>query len=211
MNYIELKNFNKKYGEKKIFSNFNLKINKGEMIAITGESGSGKTVLLNTIGLIESIESGELFLFNSKAPRVNTQKSNKIIRDKISYLFQNFALIEHKTVEDNLLMALKYTNLKKQEKIILSMEALEEVGLKGLQKCYIYELSGGEQQRVSLARSIIKPNELIMADEPTGSLDKKNRNSILKLLKKVNSFGKTIIIVTHDPVVAKYCDRIIEL
>ncbi|QNN74532.1 putative bacteriocin export ABC transporter (plasmid) [Vagococcus carniphilus] len=208
---IQLRNYTKKYKNKTVLSNLNLEIQKGDMIAITGPSGAGKSVLLNTIGLIEDLTEGELILFGKKAPKINSIESNKIIRDKISYLFQNFALVEHKSVEDNLYMALKYTNLNKEEKKQLVKEALEKVGLDNYEKNFIYELSGGEQQRISLARSIIKPNEIILADEPTGALDTKNRDLIINLLKEVNQLGRTIVIVTHDEVVANSCNKIIKI
>lgn len=208
---IQLRNYTKKYKNKTVLSNLNLEIQKGDMIAITGPSGAGKSVLLNTIGLIEDLTEGELILFGEKAPKINSIESNKIIRDKISYLFQNFALVEHKSVEDNLYMALKYTNLNKEEKKQLVKEALEKVGLDNYEKNFIYELSGGEQQRISLARSIIKPNEIILADEPTGALDTKNRDLIINLLKEVNQLGRTIVIVTHDEVVANSCNKIIKI
>ncbi|OJG91147.1 hypothetical protein RV16_GL000133 [Enterococcus saccharolyticus] len=181
------------------------------MIALVGPSGCGKSILLNTIGLIEKLEFGELYIHDKRAPKINSKKANIIIRQEISYLFQNFALIDNFTVEENLIMALKYTNNSKEKKVQIVSNALKEVNLIGYEKMKVYELSGGEQQRVSLARSIIKPSSIILADEPTGSLDSKNRDLVLNILKKINSMGKTILIVTHDEHVANECDRIIEL
>ncbi|EOT26267.1 putative bacteriocin export ABC transporter [Enterococcus saccharolyticus] len=211
MNAIKITNYSKKFNEKILFSDFNCSIKVGEMIALVGPSGCGKSILLNTIGLIEKLEFGELYIHDKRAPKINSKKANIIIRQEISYLFQNFALIDNFTVEENLIMALKYTNNSKEKKVQIVSNALKEVNLIGYEKMKVYELSGGEQQRVSLARSIIKPSSIILADEPTGSLDSKNRDLVLNILKKINSMGKTILIVTHDEHVANECDRIIEL
>lgn len=195
---IELVNINKAFGEKKILDDFQLSIQSGEMIAITGTSGSGKSTLLNILGLIESFDTGTYKLFGEENIKINSAKAQCVIRDKISYLFQNFALIENESVKENLDIALKYHKSSKQEKNQMIAEALEKVGLANYEKKKVFELSGGEQQRVSIARVLIKPSALILADEPTGSLDSKNRDEILNLLKEMNSQGKTIIIVTHD-------------
>ncbi|MDR1522106.1 MAG: ABC transporter ATP-binding protein [Streptococcaceae bacterium] len=208
---IKLTNLGKKFGDKQIFNQFNLAINAGEMIALVGESGSGKSTLLNILGLIEDFDSGEYLFLGEKNIKTNTKKASKNIREKISYLFQNFALIETETVEENLQVALKYSKVSKQEKQIILSKALEKVGLKGYEKRKVHELSGGEQQRVAIARVLIKPSEIVLADEPTGSLDSKNRDEVLNLLKEMNKKGKTIVIVTHDPKVSKNCSRIVEL
>jgi putative ABC transport system ATP-binding protein len=211
MKIISIKNFSKKFGQKVVFDNFNLEILEKEMVALTGPSGSGKTTLLNTIGLIEAIEDGEYHIFSQLAPKVNSKQSEKIIREKISYLFQNFALVDNFTVQENLMMALKYIKKTKKDKESLIDDALVQVGLKNYQSLKIFEISGGEQQRVAVARSILKPSKLILADEPTGALDDKNRDEILEILFQLNKKGKTIIIVTHDTKVADSCQRVVEL
>ncbi|MDR3156406.1 MAG: ABC transporter ATP-binding protein [Lactobacillales bacterium] len=208
---IKLTDLVKKFGNKQVLDQFNLSIKVGEMIALVGESGSGKSTLLNILGLIEDFDSGEYLFFGEKNIKANTKKASKNIREKISYLFQNFALIETDTVEENLQVALKYKKVNKKEKQRLISSALEKVGLKGYEKRRVHELSGGEQQRVAIARVLIKPSEIILADEPTGSLDSKNRDEVLNLLKKMNREGKTIVIVTHDPEVSKVCSRVVEL
>ena len=134
-----------------------------------------------------------------------------MIRENISYLFQNFALVDSFTVRDNLLMALKYVKLSKSEKEQLIHDTLQQVNLEGYQDLKVFEISGGEQQRVAVARSILKPSKLILADEPTGSLDPENRDEILAILNQLNKNGKTIIMVTHDNKVAESCHRIIRL
>lgn len=207
---IELKNVSKSY-DKKILNNLSIKIEENEIVAIVGESGKGKSTLLNIIGLLEDADSGEVIIDNEKGIKINSSKATKIIREKISYLFQNFALIEQETVFENLEIALKYVKLKKADKIDLIKSALKSVDLEGYEKRKIYELSGGEQQRVAMARVVLKPSKIVLADEPTGSLDVNNRNKIMSLLKQLNKKGKTIVIVTHDREVANSCDRIIEL
>jgi len=126
---IELKNFTKKFGRRLLFNAFNLKVDKGEMLAIVGPSGSGKSTLLNTIGLLEEVDSGEYHLFHRQAPKINSKASEKLIREKINYLFQNFALIHSESVEANLMIALKYVKMEKREKRKAVLEVLIKVGL----------------------------------------------------------------------------------
>ena len=211
MSIIELNNITKQYGSKKLFDNFSLKISKNELVALTGPSGKGKTTILNMIGLLEKFDSGELLIDGQKNIKVNSSKATKILRDKIGYLFQNYALVDDETVYYNLDLALKYVKNNRKEKNELIKKALIDVGLEGFEKRKIYELSGGEQQRIAIARIILKPCEIILADEPTGSLDEKNKDIVLDLIKKLNKKGKTIVLVTHDEFVANQCDRIINI
>lgn len=208
---IELKNITKKFENKTVFANFNLQINQNEMVAIIGPSGSGKSTLLNILGLIDKVDDGEYQFEQYTNIKPNSRLSQKIIREKISYLFQNFALIEEDTVLQNLLLALKYVKQSKKEKKEIITAALQKVGLSEYLNSKIYELSGGQQQRIAVARAIIKPSELVLADEPTGSLDSKNRDEIIKLLLELNAAGKTVIVVTHDSHVAEKCHRVLEL
>ncbi len=211
MNIISLENINKSYGDKGVLKNFSIQIEDGEFIAIMGASGSGKSTLLNIIGCLESIDSGKLIIDGVDNIKVNSSKSNKILREKIGYLFQNFALIDERTVRYNLEISLKYASLRKKEKNNRIKEALKYVGLDGYEDKKIYELSGGEAQRVALARIMLKPCKIILADEPTGSLDPKNVEVVLNILKALNKEGKTVVIVTHDEKVASYCDRVINI
>ena len=211
MNIISLENINKSYGDKGVLKNFSIQIEDGEFIAIMGASGSGKSTLLNIIGCLESIDSGKLIIDGVDNIKVNSSKSNKILREKIGYLFQNFALIDERTVRYNLEISLKYASLRKKEKNNRIKEALKYVGLEGYEDKKIYELSGGEAQRVALARIMLKPCKIILADEPTGSLDPKNVEVVLNILKALNKEGKTVVIVTHDEKVASYCDRVINI
>lgn len=208
---IELKNITKKFESKTVFANFNLQIDQNEMVAIIGPSGSGKSTLLNILGLIDKVDDGEYQFEQYTNIKPNSRLAQKIIREKISYLFQNFALIEEDTVLQNLLLALKYVKQSKKEKTEIITAALQKVGLSEYLNSKIYELSGGQQQRIAVARAIIKPSELVLADEPTGSLDSKNRDEIIKLLLELNAAGKTVIVVTHDSHVAEKCHRVLEL
>lgn len=207
---IELKAISKSY-DKNIINNLSIKIKENEMVAIVGQSGKGKSTLLNIIGLLENADSGEVIIDDRKNIKANSNEATKIIREKISYLFQNFALVEQETVYENLKIALKYVKISNNEKEKLIKSALKSVDLEGYEKRKIFELSGGEQQRVAIARVILKPSKIVLADEPTGSLDSKNRDKVLELLKKMNKDGKTIVIVTHDNQLASNCDRSIEL
>lgn len=204
---ITLNNISKKYNEKNIVRNFNLKINKGEFISIVGESGSGKTTLLNIIGLLEKQTSGDIVVMGIKNP--TSKELTKLQREFYGYVFQNYALIEEYSVQTNLKLALKYNKvIDKQAEI---NRALKLVGLEGYNKKKVFELSGGEQQRLALARIMLKKCEIILADEPTGNLDNKNRDIVFNILKDLNKQGKTIVIVTHDNYIANKCDKIIKL
>ena len=204
---ITLNNISKKYNEKNIVRNFNLKINKGEFISIVGESGSGKTTLLNIIGLLEKQTSGDIVVMGIKNP--TSKELTKLQREFYGYVFQNYALIEEDSVQTNLKLALKYNKvIDKQAEI---NRALKLVGLEGYNKKKVFELSGGEQQRLALARIMLKKCEIILADEPTGNLDNKNRDIVFKILRELNEFGKELIIVTLDMTFANSCDRIIRL
>ena len=168
MAIIELKGVTKSYN-KKILDNFNMSINENEFVAIVGESGKGKSTLLNIVGLLENGDSGEIIIDGESNIEPNSSKASKILRYKINYLFQNFALIDEETVMKNLMLALKYVSINNMDKVNRIKEALDKVGLSGYEDKKVFELSGGEQQRVAIARCILKPSKIILADEPTGS------------------------------------------
>lgn len=207
----ELLDVSKRYQDHMVLEHINLKVYEGEMLAITGKSGSGKTTVLNIMGLLENPSGGTVKLFDKKSPRIGSVQANRLLRTRIAYLFQNYALIDDATVDYNLEIPLLYSRETRKEKQKLKMDALEKVGLDISLKQKTYGLSGGEQQRVAIARTLLKPCDLILADEPTGSLDVDNRNEIVKILKGLHDEGKTIIIVTHDQYVAEACGRIIKL
>ena len=208
---IEIKNLSKSFDDHMVLDNINLDIKVGEMVAILGESGSGKSTLLNIIGLIEGDYDGDYYFKDNKNVRVNSSQSSKLIREEISYIFQSFALIEDESVRDNLKLALKYVNKSKDEEENMILEALEKVNMRDHIDKIVASLSGGEQQRVALARAILKPSSLILADEPTGSLDEKNKEYVMDVLKDLNKSGKTVLVVTHDKYTASVCQRKINL
>ena len=193
---IEGIELSKRFEGRVLFENFNFKIESGEFVCFSGVSGCGKTTLLNMIGMIEPFDSGKL-LIDGEA-MVTPKQRMQYFRKKLGFLFQNFALVENKTVEQNLKL------IRKQDRTNLTMEeALKRVGLSGVLKQKVYTLSGGEQQRVALARLFFKQSEIILADEPTGSLDEANANRIMQILKELHQEGKTIILVTHDEKIKK--------
>lgn len=207
MSYIQLRHVTKKFGEKILFKDYNLDIEHGEFVGIEGRSGSGKTTLLNIIGLLEKCQ-GEVLYDGKKM--VKPKEKMHLYRDRIGYLFQNFALIDDETVENNLNIV-RYGRDKKL--FAMKMRAsLEKVGLGAdLMSKRIYQLSGGEQQRVAIARILAGDKDIILADEPTGSLDKENSYAILELLHEMNKEGKTIVMVSHDPDMFRYCIRKIHI
>lgn len=207
----ELRGVSKSYHGRSIISNMDLKVLEGEMVAITGKSGSGKSTLLNILGLLESADHGTVHLFGEDCLRVRSKEASRLLRLRLGYLFQNYALIDNETVDYNLRIAQAYTKGSRKKKQEIKVEALRRVGLANAGKRKVYELSGGEQQRVAIARLLLKPCDLVLADEPTGSLDAVNRDEVLGMLHDLNDAGKTIIVVTHDERVAGTCSRVIEL
>jgi putative ABC transport system ATP-binding protein len=208
---VELTEVNKYFGENHVIKNFDLGVQPQEFVAIVGPSGTGKSTILNIIGLLIKADSGTVRLFGELAPSINSGKGRILLRNKISYLFQNAALIDQASVLANLKLSQSYSRNSKIQKELERREALDEVGLTAELNQKVYELSGGEQQRLALAQILLKPNSLILADEPTGSLDDSNRDVVLEILERLHRRGKTLIVVTHDPVVYQRADRIIEL
>ena len=179
-------------------------------IVIDGLDGCGKSTLLNILGLLDKASKGKVEIFDQQSIRPFSRKAEKLLHDKIGYLFQNYALIENETIEYNLNIVFDY-RIKKEERKQKIAEALDQVGLKGMEKKKVYQCSGGEQQRIALARLLIKPCQLILADEPTGNLDYENKEKVFNLLKAFNQSGKTVIIVTHDIELAKKCHKIYQM
>ena len=208
---VEIKKISKKFGDKVVFTDLSYTINDGKMIAIVGPSGCGKSTLLNIIGILDTDYSGEVLYDGKLISKASEKKRDEYIRNNINYLFQNYALIETDTVEENLMLALEYEKLTKNEKTKKINNSLELVGLKDFNKKEVFTLSGGEQQRVALARIILKRGNIVLADEPTGNLDRNNSNKVMEILKALQKQGRTIIIVTHDESLASQCDDIIRL
>lgn len=200
---IKINEICKKYDEKILFQNYSLEIPDGSFVIIRGDSGSGKSTLLNMIGGIEYPDSGSIIVNGFD---VSKKKKQKYFSEVVGFLFQNFALLENKTVLENLNL------IKKTGRTGVSIdEALKKVGLEKEKNKKVYKLSGGEQQRVALARLMIKKCSVLLADEPTGSLDKKNSEIVMKILHDLNRQGKTVIVVTHDDDIIQKEDMVIYL
>ena len=212
MNIIELKNVSKSYDGRKIIDNLTISIPENSLVAITGKSGSGKSTILNMIGLLESIDSGSIKINGNSIPNINSSKATMLRRKTINYLFQSYALISDITVWDNLMIAMEFLDLSKKEKNDEIDKVLRDLDIFILKNKKVNTLSGGEQQRVALARCILKPGNLILADEPTGSLDPKMAEIVFELIKYLrDKYNKTVIIVTHDILLANKADFIVDL
>ncbi len=201
---IELQNVSKLFGDKVLFDHLNLKINAGDFVIITGESGCGKTTLLNMIGGLEPLSDGKIIV--DELDITNAKNLKKFYRDTVGFVFQNFALVEQKTVEENILMV----HPKGRSNVTIE-DALLSVGMENTLKQKVYSLSGGEQQRIALARLRLKNCKLILADEPTGSLDRKNGRLVMDILHQLNKEGKTVLMVTHDESLIQESDKILRL
>lgn len=188
---ITISNLYKAFDSKVLFNDFSLEIPDGSFVVVSGDSGCGKTTLLNMIGAIEKPDKGTITVsgINPSARR----SRNKYFSETVDFLFQNFALLENKTVQKNLEI------IKKSTRTDVEIEdALKRTGLSDKSKTKVYKLSGGEQQRLALARLMIKKCSVILADEPTGSLDEENGRVVMEILHELNRQGKTVIIVTHN-------------
>ncbi|MBC1967389.1 ATP-binding cassette domain-containing protein [Listeria sp. FSL L7-0091] len=200
---IELVNVSKKIKDKLILKKVSLSIGTGEFIAIVGESGSGKTTLLNIIGHLEAKDSGQIKINHTE---YHSKKEIMVLKKEIlGFIFQNYLLMENETVQDNL-------SISKGTDRNLMIKYLDYVGLDEsylLKK--VYQLSGGEKQRIAIVRILLKPFQLLLADEPTGNLDNKNKQKIIELFLELKKQGKTIICVTHDPEISGKADRVIHI
>ncbi len=216
MSFIELKNINKSFGKKSskvdVLEDLNLSIDKGELVAIMGKSGSGKTTLLNILAGIDTQDSGE-YLFDEKEMNIKSAADGvKFRRNNIGIVLQHFALINDFTVYENVEVGLWESSLSSGEKRKRILEVLEQLEISDLKDKYPGKLSGGEKQRVAIGRAIICEPKLLLADEPTGSLDSTTEEHIIKIIQDLNKTkGTTVVVVTHDDEVAKSCMRTIRL
>ncbi len=189
---IKISNLNKSFNSRQLYKGFDMTIENGDFVIFKGPSGCGKTTLLNMIGGIEDVDSGSVVINGYDTSKKRDRQ--KILSEEVGFLFQNFALVEEKTVKQNLSFV-----KKKYRQNIEMKDALSFVGLsEDVLNKKVYTLSGGEQQRVAIARLIMKKCNIILADEPTGSLDRKNADMVFDLLNGLNEKGKTIVLVTHD-------------
>lgn len=209
---ISVQNVSKKFDSREILRGLSFDIEKNEFVALVGPSGSGKSTILNMIGLLDNVDSGKIQINGKLLPKVNSRLAVHYRRNVINYLFQSNALISTSSVKDNLMLAMTFTNFSRQEKEQRIKETLEFVGLQNRLNSKINELSGGEQQRIAVVRAILKPGDIVLADEPTGSLDPEMSQKAFDLIRTLrDQFGKTILIVTHNMEQAMQCDRVISL
>ena len=207
MAIVKLENISKSYYHHNVFHDFNLEIDEGEFVIISGKSGSGKSTLCNIIGLLDKPDQGKVFIKDQEIDYKDS-KIAKLFSKNISYLFQNFALIDNKTVGYNLELVYPSKKERKNNRKLIE-EKLSEVGMEETYDKYIYECSGGQQQRVAIARLLLKQGDIIICDEPTGSLDEENKMMVMNLICDMHKRGKTIIMVTHDKTLYSYAKRVI--
>lgn len=189
----------------------NLKINNGELIAIMGASGSGKSTLLNIIGGMDTVSCGKYFYDDIAVHELKGNELHKFRKNHISFVFQQFALVNHYTVYENVEVPLLAKGMPRKKRKSIINEALDTLGILELSDKNPIHISGGEQQRCAIARALVMDNEIILADEPTGFLDRKTGEDIMNILTSINAKGKTVIVVTHDLTVAEKCNKIITI
>lgn len=204
---IKINNLSKAYGSNNIFKDYNLSVAEGEMVAIVGNSGKGKSTLLNIIGSLEPFDSGSVEVNNRNIKKMKHKEQLEFLREEVSFLFQNYALMGNHTVYDNITIGQKFDKAKESK----VRQVLNEVNLSGLENRIINTLSGGEQQRVALARIMLKPSKIILADEPTGNLDETNSSKVWDILLQLKNLDKTVVVVTHDVHALHHFDRVIHL
>ncbi|EAI8832032.1 ABC transporter ATP-binding protein [Campylobacter coli] len=201
---IQIKNLSKEFGKVKALDNINLNIYKGEWLAIMGPSGSGKSTLLNILSLMDDPSSGKYILDNEDLEQINEEQKITLRREKIGLIFQQFHLIPYLSALENVMLSQYYHSSVDEED---AKAVLEKVGLSHRFSHLPSQLSGGEQQRVCIARALINNPEILLADEPTGNLDEANEKIVLETLQKLKNEGKTIVLITHNPELAKFADR----
>jgi putative ABC transport system ATP-binding protein len=208
MNLLELQNISRNYGNLWALRDINLSVTKGEWLAIMGPSGSGKTTMMNIIGCMDRPSAGEVILDGVDIARENERNLTIIRRDKIGLVFQQFHLVKYLTALENVMVAQYYHSLPDEKE---ALAALDRVGLADRAKHLPSQLSGGEQQRVCIARALINYPALILADEPTGNLDETNEGIVMEIFRQLHREGSTLIVVTHDPEVAEEAERTVVL
>ena len=212
---IETQNLIKEYevGSQKVKARngINLSVNKGEFISIMGPSGSGKTTLMNIIGCLDTPTKGLYSLNNKVVSKLTDNELAKIRNKEIGFVFQSFHLLARNSALNNVMLPLKYAGCKESEAIERCTDALRKVGLSDRKNHSPSELSGGQQQRVAIARALVNNPSILFADEPTGNLDSKTGNDVMKLFKELNQSGQTIILITHEDSIAEQSNRIITI
>ncbi|GAA3802622.1 ABC transporter ATP-binding protein [Streptomyces coacervatus] len=205
---IDIENLSKSFDARTLWRNVNFTVNRGEMLALVGPSGSGKSTLLNCLGLLDKPSGGAIRYEGSDITRFGRRETLRFRRDTLGYLFQHYALIENATVDENLEVVTKLRRPLKGKASTAIAEALDRVGLAGRGTEKIHHLSGGEQQRVALARLLLQRPALVLADEPTGALDEANTTMVVGILREMSKDGCAVVIATHDADVRNRCDAV---
>ncbi|MDR3175469.1 MAG: ABC transporter ATP-binding protein [Desulfovibrio sp.] len=207
-NILELHDVSMIYGPVKALQNVDLNIREGEWVAVMGSSGSGKTTMMNIAGCMDKATQGTVILDGEKVSRLSAKDLTAIRRDKIGLIFQQFHLISYLTAVENVMIAQYYHSMADENE---ALSALERVGLGQRAGHLPRQLSGGEQQRLCIARALVNHPKLILADEPTGNLDQANQDTVMDIFRQLHEQGSTIIVVTHAPEVASHARRIVHL
>ncbi|MDQ7787169.1 MAG: ABC transporter ATP-binding protein [Thermodesulfovibrionales bacterium] len=206
---IQIETVEKSYGQNRVLKGISLTIAQGEFVSITGSSGSGKSTLLNLIGGMDRPDNGRILVDGAAISLYNDEKLTGYRRKQVGFIFQFFNLLPNITVLENVFMPLL---LNGQEDENSAFAMIDHVGLKGKEHAYPYQLSGGEQQRVAIARALIHNPRIVLADEPTGSLDSETGKAIMELIKELKEdTGKTVILVTHEAYIAEYAQRALQI
>lgn len=208
MAILTLEHVSKIYGPLKALDNINLEVREGEWLAIMGPSGSGKSTMMNIVGCMDRPTEGRVILGGDDISKLNEQELCKVRRERIGLVFQQFHLINYLTALENVMTAQYYHSVPDEKQ---ALQALAEVGLEKRADHLPGQLSGGEQQRVCIARALINYPQVILADEPTGNLDEANEHLVMDLFRRMHRDGRTVIVVTHDPEVAECAERTVIL
>ncbi len=200
-----------KTNEFEALHNISMKIEDGELVAITGKSGAGKSTILHILACIDSYEEGSYYMNDILVKNLSERELAEIRNEKIGIVMQDYALVEDFTALENVMLPLDFSRKKKRDKRKQALDALESVDMVELAGKMVSKMSGGQKQRVAIARAIVNNPGILLADEPTGALDSNNSDSIMGLFKKINQQGRTVIIVTHDHDLAKQCMRTINI
>jgi putative ABC transport system ATP-binding protein len=207
---IDLTGLSKSFGSRTLWQDLTFTIEAGRLLALTGPSGSGKSTLLNCLGLLDTPTTGTMRHHDQDITELSPRKARVYRRDTLGYLFQNYALIDNATIADNLSVAVRPIRSNRGSRPTVA-QALQQVGLAGRDDDIVHRLSGGEQQRVALARLIVKQPALVLADEPTGALDLDNTHMVIATLRALADAGCAVVIATHDPTVRDLCDSVLQV
>lgn len=197
----------KAFGSRVLWRGLNFSVNAGEMVAVTGPSGSGKSTLLNCIGLLQPVTAGSVSVGSVELTALRGGSARRFRRDHLGYLFQNYALVDNATISENLRIAVDARPRRHRPSAAELEHTLDRVGLGGRGKEPVYQLSGGEQQRLALARVMVRRPRVVLADEPTGALDHANADMVIAALRSFAEAGAAVLVATHSDHVVSMCDR----